>query len=234
MMVIEVIIMTCPKCGAMFDEGCRFCGTCGTPLTIEKKGTHRVPIIIMLVLSIIGTCVFFATGGNLVPDIPDLAQMDANYGQTFVVFDGAVTGYYVNFIDETEITVPGTVDGETVTAINSYGFADFFHVTAIYLPDTVTEIRDGAFDSCYSLRGMDLPPALTRIGNRAFYDCDSLEAIHIPAAVEFIGQDAFYECDSLAFIFYDGTIDQWKALYPQNLPNETTVCCADGTFHQAD
>lgn len=226
--------MTCPNCGAMFDEGCRFCGACGTPLAIEKKGTHRVPIIIMLVLSVVGICIFFATGGTLVPDPEDLPQMNMDFGDDFYVYDGALSANSFNFIDTAEITVPETVDGETITAIDAYGFVDMYDVTAVYLPDSVTEIGDGAFASCWSLRGMDLPPALKHIGDEAFYDCSSLEAVHIPATVEFIGQYAFYECDSLAFIFYDGTIDEWKALYPQNLPNETTVCCADGNFHQAD
>lgn len=233
----EVISMTCPNCGAIYDEGCRFCGACGTALTIEKKGTHRVPIIIMLVLSIVGTCVFFANGGKLVPDPEDLPQMDLFYGEEFeefIVYDGALSGNSLYFEEETQITLPETVDGQTITAIDSYGFSGFVYAGAIYLPDTVTEIRDGAFDSCWSLRGMDLPPALEHIGDNAFYDCDSLEAVHIPATVEFIGQDAFYECENLAFIFYDGTIDQWKALYPQDLPAETAICCADGTFHQAD
>lgn len=228
--------MTCPNCGAIFDAGCRFCGACGTPLTInyEKKGTHRVPIIIMLVLSIIGTCLFFATGGKLVPDPGDLPAMDFGDSGEYYIFDGALSANSYNFEGVTEITVPDTVEGQTVTAIDAYGFADLYDVTAVYLPDTVTQIGDCAFGYCYYLRGMDLPPALEHIGDEAFYDCDSLEAVHIPATVSFIGQDAFLECDSLAFIFYDGTIDQWKALYPQDLPYETTVCCADGNFHQAD
>ena len=226
--------MTCPNCGAIFDESCRFCGACGTPLAIEKKGTHRVPILILIGLSILGIVIFFATGGTLAGTPMDLPQMNGSYDPAFIIFDGAVTGSYVNFIGESEITVPETVDGQTVTAVNSYGFADFFDAAAIYLPDTVTQIQDGAFDSCWSLLGMDLPPALEHIGRNAFYDCDSLDAVHIPATVTFIGQGAFDECDSLAFIFYDGTIEQWKDLYPQDLPNETAVCCADGTFYQAD
>lgn len=226
--------MTCPNCGAMFDEGCRFCGACGTPLTIEKKGTHRVPIIIMLVLSIIGTCLFFATGGTLAPDPGDLPEMNFGSGDDYYLFEGALSANSYNFEGVTEISVPETVNGQTVTAIDAYGFADFYDVTAVYLPDTVTQIGDCAFFSCYYLRGMDLPPALEHIGDEAFYDCDSLEAVHIPATVSFIGQDAFLECDSLAFIFYDGTIDEWKELYPQDLPAEATICCTDGNFHQAD
>lgn len=228
--------MTCPNCGAIFDEGCRFCGACGTPLTInkEKKGTHRVPIIIMLVLSILGTCLFFATGGKLAAEPGDLPQMDFGFGEDFMVFDGMLSANPFNFDGVTEITVPETVDGQTITVIDELAFFDFDDVTVIHLPDTVEHIEKGAFDDCNSLRGMDLPPAVEHIGDEAFLNCTGLEAVHIPASVDHMGQDVFLGCDSLAFIFYDGTIDQWKDLYPQNLRGETTVCCVDGNFHQAD
>lgn len=234
MIMDEVISMTCPNCGAIFEENCRFCGACGTPLTIEnkKKGTHRVPILIMLVLAIIGTCVFFATGGNLVPEPGDLSEMDFGFGEEFMVYDGMLYANTFLLEGETEITVPETVDGQTVTAIDDYGLSDLTNATAIYLPDTVEALGVGALSHCWSLRGMDLPPSLKFIGDMAFYECSDLEAIHIPASVEAIGEDAFARCGSLAFIFYDGTIDQWKALYPQDLPDETAVCCTDGTFFQ--
>ena len=232
MIRIEVIIMTCPNCGAVFAENCRFCGACGTPLTMEKKGSHRVPLLIMLAMSVIGIVIFFATGGKLAADPQDFPQMDFSIGEDFTIYDGAVTASAFHFAGATEITVPDAVAGQTVTAIDSYGFADFYDVTTIYLPETVKEVKTGAFASCWSLRGMDLPAGVTAIGMDAFYDCDALEAIRIPASVEFIGRDAFYECDSLAFIFYDGTIDQWTDLYPQELSPDTAVCCTDGTFYQ--
>lgn len=230
----EVITMTCPNCGAVFAENCRFCGACGTPLTIEKKGTHRVPIFIMLAMSILGIVIFFATGGSLVPDPADLPQMDFGFGGNFAVYDGALYANALLLEGEAEITVPETVEGQTVTAIDDYGLSDLTGATAIYLPDTVEALGTGALSYCWSLRGLDLPESVKYIGDEAFYECSALEAIHIPAAVESIGDNAFGRCASLAFIFYDGTIDQWKALYPQDLPSKTAVCCSDGTFFQAD
>ena len=221
--------MNCPNCGAVCEERGRFCGACGAALTIEKKGSHRVPIIIMLVLSIIGTCVFFATGGKLVPDPQDLPQMGGFLDQPYYIEDGVLSANYFVLSEEAVITVPGDFDGQTVTAIGDFSYLS---CTGVYLPDTVTAIGESGFEGCDLLRGMDLPPALTSIGDYAFFDCVSLEAIHIPATVEYIGEDAFAYCDSLAFIFYDGTIAQWEDIFNQELSPETAVCCTDGTFYQ--
>lgn len=217
--------MNCPNCGAAYESRCRFCGACGTALTPQKKGGHRVPIIIMLVLSIIGTCVFFATGGKLVPDPQDLPLLD----QPFSISDGVLNANYMVLTEEAEIRVPDTFDGQTVTAIGDFSYLS---CTGVHLPDTVTALRESAFEGCSLLRGIDLPPALTTIGDYAFFDCVSLEAIHIPISVEEIGEDAFLYCDSLAFIFYDGTIAQWKSIFNQELLPQTAVCCTDGTFYQ--
>ena len=227
--------MTCPNCGAIFDDNCRFCGACGAPLTIEKKGSHRVPLLIMLAMSIIGIVIFFATGGKLAADPQAFPQMDFSVGEDFSVdIEGKLYSNRSTLMNRTEITVPDTVDGRTVTASDVYGLGGLSDVTVFYLPGTLEEIRDEAFSGCISLRGLDLPGSLRHIGGEAFSDCASLEAIHIPASVQHIGQNAFQGCESLTFIFYDGTIEQWKDLFNQKLPADTAVCCTDGTFFQAE
>ena len=227
--------MKCPNCGVIHEDNCRFCGVCGAALTIEKKGSHRAPIIIMLALSIIGTCIFFAAGGKLAADPVVLPQMDFSAGEDFFVdIEGKLNSNRRTLMNRTEITVPEVVDGQTVTAIDVYGLGGLTDVTVFYLPDTLEEIQDEAFSGCISLRGMDLPDSLRHIGEQAFFGCASLEAVHIPASVEYIGQDAFLGCENLTFIFYDGAIGEWKGLYRGVLPAKTAVCCTDGTFFQSE
>ncbi len=73
----------------------------------------------------------------------------------------------------TDIVIPESIDGKSVTAISGIGN----NVTSIVLPDT-----------------------LTRIEKAAFRNCVYLEAIYIPASVESIASDAFENCISLSYI----------------------------------
>ena len=222
--------MTCSNCGAVFDDTSRFCGVCGSALTAPKKGTHLVPILILCALTALGLWVFFATGGAVAPATP---APEVFHDSSFTVTHGDLYTDSV-FPGVTELTVPETVGGLNVTGIGRYCFAECDDLTVVHLPDSVTSIGEFAFSGCDSLRAMELPGGVKEIGAQAFGDCPSLEAIRIPASVKDIGPAVFGGCDRLAFIFYDGTIDQWQALFDQKLSPETTVCCTDGTFHQPE
>lgn len=220
--------MTCSNCGAVFDDTSRFCGVCGSPLEAPKKGTHRVPLLILLALTVLGIWVFFATGGTPATPAPEVS-----HDSSFTVTHGNL--YSDSFFEGvTELTVPETVGGLNVTGIGRYCFSECDDLTVVYLPDTVTAIGESAFAGCDSLRAMELPKGVAEIGADAFADCPSLEAIRIPGSVVYMGPGVFDGCDSLSFIFYDGTIEAWKTLFDQQLSPETTVCCTDGTFHQPE
>lgn len=220
--------MTCSNCGAVFDDSSRFCGVCGSPLTAPKKGSHLVPILILLVLTIVGTCVFFAAGGTPATPAPQVSQ-----DSVFTVTHGNLYTDSV-FPGVAELTVPDTIGGLNVTGIGRYCFSECDDLVVVHLPDSVTTIGEFAFAGCDSLRAMELPGSVKEIGPDAFWNCPSLEAIRIPDSVKSVGPGVFDGCDSLAFIFYDGTIEQWHAVFGQKLPPETTVCCTDGTFHQPE
>ena len=220
--------MKCPNCGAQFDDTSRFCGICGSALEAEKRGTHRVPILIMLALSIIGIWVFIATSGAAVPQ-----QTEPEY-PWFRIYQGQLQFHADSYTGGTELAVPETVDGQTVTAIGEACFYDCAGMTEVILPDTITYIGMSAFEDCDSLRGIDLPDGVTDIDSAAFSGCDSLEAIHIPASVTFIGWDVFDDCGNLRYIFYDGTLEQWQSVFDYELNADTAVCCTDGTFWQEE
>ena len=58
-----------------------------------------------------------------------------------------------------EIEVPETLDGKTVTVIGPWAFAQIESITKVTLPDTVTEIGDSAFNGCTALADVVLPSA---------------------------------------------------------------------------
>lgn len=218
--------MTCPNCGAGYQPGSRFCGLCGAALSGGKKGSHMVPIVILAALTLLGSVIFFATGGSLSAEAPNFYQDDI-----FTVESGVV--YAMDTGGVREITVPQTIGGMTVTELGESCFWDFGSLMTVHLPDTLEIVGNCAFEGCGNLRAIALPEGVTTIGQFAFAGCDSLEALHIPATVTELGDDVFAGCSSLSFVFYDGTWDQWQALCDQPLGPRTLVCCADGNHPAA-
>ena len=77
------------------------------------------------------------------------------------------------------VTIPSTLNGNTVTFISSTAFSGCTGVTSVTIPNTITAI-DG-FSGCTGLQSVSLPANTTRIANSAFKGCWSLKSITIPA-----------------------------------------------------
>ncbi|MCC8161014.1 MAG: leucine-rich repeat protein, partial [Oscillospiraceae bacterium] len=120
--------------------------------------------------------------------------------EEFVVEDGVLTEYTGTSVN---VTVPETVDGQTITAIGASAFEiseNGENIESVTLPDTVTTIEEYAFCHCTSLAEIILPETLTTIGDAAFASCTSLTEITLPETVTTIGESAFDGCKSLTII----------------------------------
>ena len=100
----------------------------------------------------------------------------------------------------TEVTIPGLVDGKSVTSIGDFAFSGCSSLTGISIPDRVASIGDYAFRGCSSLTGISIPDRVASIGDYAFYGCSSLTGISIPDRVTSIESCVFYGCSSLTGI----------------------------------
>ncbi len=105
---------------------------------------------------------------------------------------------------ETDVAVPETIMGLTVTEIGRSAFADTY-ITAVTLPDSVVAIDDKAFADCSELAEVNLGNGVKTIGNSAFEKCVAIEKIIIPAQVTSIGESAFADCEKLAEVTIDVT-----------------------------
>ena len=118
--------------------------------------------------------------------------------------DGTISARtYAGF--DTEVIVPETIGGKTVTEIGNWAFQQWqlhganakyfaFMKWEFIQPETVT-----------------LPDTITTIGKGAFYQND-LQKIYLPASLASIGENAFYQCTNLTDIYYAGTEEQWQAI----------------------
>ena len=87
-----------------------------------------------------------------------------------------ITGYTG---DETELVIPGEIDGKGVTSIGDSAFRDCSSLTSIKIPAGVTSIGESAFEECHGLTSIEIPAGVTSIGNRAFYNCNGLTSITV-------------------------------------------------------
>ena len=113
------------------------------------------------------------------------------------VESGAYILRYVK--DGGAVTVPDTINGLTVTGIETGAFAGSA-VTSVTLPATVKVISDGAFENCASLTRVTFTgngANLTAIGDRAFANCPQLTLVSLPSGLTSLGKEAFRGCSAL-------------------------------------
>ena len=98
---------------------------------------------------------------------------------------------------------------------------------------SVTGIGDYAFACCSGLTSITIPNGVSDIGTWAFAGCRDLTSITIPSSVANIETLVFLECGNLTNVVFDGTKEQWTALYKDGIFAETQVSavkCSDGEF----
>lgn len=108
-------------------------------------------------------------------------------GSTIVAYNGT----------DTELVIPETIDGVTVTAIGESVFQDNIMLSSVIIPDTVSKIGKKAFYGCTGLTEIELPESLTSCGNYAFAFCSGITEVTIPGSLDKTGAYMFYKCTSL-------------------------------------
>ena len=136
--------------------------------------------------------------------------------------DGVLTRY--RGVSE-KLTVPESVNGETVTAVGMDAFRGNHFTEDVVLPQTVTEIAEGAFSGCSRLQGVSAPGAVS-IGAHAFEDCAQLQSVMFAPYLEDVGEKAFCGCSTLVTldltgipVIPDSVCAECKALQQVLAPN---------------
>ncbi len=76
------------------------------------------------------------------------------------------------------VNIPETVNGKTVTQINSCAFSNA-SLQSVTLPENLEKIRAGTFDNCDKLTSISIPPSVREIEINAFSGCNNLKTVNI-------------------------------------------------------
>ena len=92
--------------------------------------------------------------------------------------------------EETDVVIPGEIDGKSVTAIGDSAFENCTSFTSIEIPDSATSIGGPAFGICTSLTSVEIPDGVKSIEEETFLNCEALASAYIPPSAASIAHDA--------------------------------------------
>ena len=104
------------------------------------------------------------------------------------------------------VTIPDTINGDTVTIIGDSAFRDCSNLQTVKFPNKLETVGKYAFSNCVKLKSADLPDTVETIGGNAFEGCKKLESFHYPlkwSEVNLYWSDEgniFYNCENLKTI----------------------------------
>ena len=129
------------------------------------------------------------------------ALTSGNYTYEVSGTNATITGYSGS---ETNLTIPSTLDGKTVVAIERGVFKDNTTLKSVSLPSTLTRIGvdwngDGVFARCSRLETVTFAKGTNDavIGFNTFLGCPALKKVEIPGNYVAIQNSAFESCTAL-------------------------------------
>ncbi len=196
--------------------------------------------LLLAVILLLSTCIIGIgiTASALTPS-PDA---------DFIVFDGIIEEY---FGPGGTVVVPAVIDGEEITEIAGYAFANNSDISEVYIAEGIEVIGNRAFYGCSNLYKVELPYSLLVAGSQAFGHC-AIEEITIPGNLKKVEFGAFgsnalskitisygvKEIHTSAFssnltcnVVFPETVDLicgFSFVFPKNTGNQTfTICNPD-------
>lgn len=79
---------------------------------------------------------------------------------------------------DTEVWVPGEIEGVPVRTVSKKTFLSRKQLRKAVLPETVEEIGDWAFAYCTNLENVWLPKKEMKLGNRIFMECPNVKRVY--------------------------------------------------------
>lgn len=138
----------------------------------------------------------------------DTVTLRAAWRSIFVMTDYALSGITdYGKLNYTEIVIPESVNGVTVTAIGDDAFKGYAGLMSVTIPVTVTSVGARAFADCGSLETVTFANNinLSSIGELAFMATGITDMV-LPASVTSYGNGMLTGCNNLVSLTYTGTV----------------------------
>jgi|GEM_PF-4295289 len=163
---------------------------------------RRVKFILLTVIMVLGVIVLLPL--DMQTASAQTITYDVTGGQlTFDTTTGEINRANGSL---TDIVIPSTINGFSVTGIRNNGFSSCLSLTSVSIPSSVTSIGESAFSSCENLTSVSIPEGVTNIGYGVFANCTRLTSVSIPSSVTSIGMFAFGSCSSLTSVSISSSV----------------------------
>ncbi|WP_455259052.1 leucine-rich repeat protein [Ruminococcus sp.] len=199
---------------------------------------HRLLCLVMaVVITFTMTCAAVLTANALEPT----QHTSGDY--TYILLDDGTAEITGCTNITTDLTIPSTLDGISVTSIGENAFEDNGTLVNLVISEGVKNVGQNAFagnifedDNKSVLTSVKLPESLETIGNYAFRSNYKLSSINFPASLTSIGNNAFGMCNSLTSVnlhrgisLKKNVFQDCKSLTSVTLPSDLTSV-PDSTF----
>ncbi len=149
-------------------------------------------------------------------------------GITYALFNDNTAMVYSYTGTVTELVIPATVEGHTVTAIGNNVFRDNKDLVSVTLPEGLLSIGTYAFWNCSKMAVCNIPTTLTSIGAHAFENCRALTTVAIPDGVTVIPEAAFSGCNKLTTVTFGKNVKIIEAYAFQSCNKFTAIILPEG------
>lgn len=123
--------------------------------------------------------------------------------EDFTYFADKTYGFIISEYsgDEKAVTIPATIEGDTVRGIGFAAFKGRSDIEKVYLPDTIYYIFPSAFEGMENIKTITIPKYCKNLSSLSFKDCTNLEEVSFQTnQLISIGDQAFENCINLKSI----------------------------------
>ena len=159
------------------------------------------------------------------------AESDSIKWDYTVLEDGTISlyGYETDQIPEV-MEVPSTVDGKTVTEIDSL-FLNEENVKKVILPSTINSIGPNAFRGSVSIEEVEINSIIEIIHAKAFYECSGIKSLMFPDGLKKIDETGIFLNSGLKELHVPASVEMSAddLSYAVFLTEDTTIYAPAGS-----